>query len=400
MQAIYLDHNATAPILPEVADAMAECYRAGYANPVSAHEPGRRARRVLESAREAIAAILGARISGTEPDRVIFTSGGTEANNLALRGLASKKPAHAVISDIEHPSVAGLAGQLKREGWQIDRLGVDSSCTLNVKPLAELLKPNTQFVAAMLGNNETGAIQPIGKLTEICNLRHVPLHSDAAQAVGKIAVDFHALGAATMSVAAHKFHGPRGIGALLVRGDIKLKPLFWGGFQQSAIRPGTESIALAVGMQRALELWHAEADQRETRLRELRDSLEAGLRSGWPDLVVNGQLAERLPHTSNVSFPGLDRQAMLMALDVEGVACSTGSACASGSSEPSPVLLAMGADEAVVGGSLRLSIGAQTTLADIDEAVRRILACCQRLAGQIRTPAGLPTAPKTAKNRV
>ncbi|MCG8585978.1 MAG: cysteine desulfurase [Pirellulales bacterium] len=384
MQAIYLDHNATAPIAPEVAEAMSECYRAGYANPASAHEPGRRARRRLETARDTIGQILGTDTSGANSDRVIFTSGGTEANNLALRGLGGTKPAHAVVSAIEHPSVADVAVQLEREGWRISRLGVTPDGVVQVDQLAGLLRADTRFVAVMLGNNETGVIQPIRQVAEICNEHQVPLHTDAVQAVGKIAVDFRELGVTTMSVTAHKFHGPRGIGALIIHGDVSIEPMLRGGFQQAGIRPGTESVVLAIGMQRALELWQEESHERETRMRELRDSLEAGLRQGWPELVINGQLAPRLPHTSNVSFPGIDRQALLMALDVAGVACSTGSACASGSSEPSPVLLAMGADEAVVGGSLRLSLGASTTALEVDEAVRKILACCGRLSGEKR----------------
>jgi cysteine desulfurase len=383
MQAIYLDYNATTPMLPEVAEAMAECYHCGYANPASSHGPGRAARRVLETARESIGEILGAKLSGMDADQVIFTSGGTEANNLALRGLAGAVPAHAVISAIEHPSIAQLAEQMQREGWQISQLGVDSSGVVQANRLEEMLRPNTRMVAVMLGNNETGAIQPIRQLAEICRQRQLPLHTDAAQAIGKIGVNFRELGVATMSAAAHKFHGPRGIGALIVREGIKIEPLFWGGFQQAGVRPGTESVALAIGMQKALELWQAESQQRAERLSELRDSLESGLRQGWPDLVINAQTATRLPHTSNVSFPGLDRQALLMALDLAGVACSTGSACASGSSEPSPVLMAMGADEAIIGGSLRLSLGAQTTATQIDDAVDRILTCCRRLAGEI-----------------
>ena len=400
MQTIYLDHNATAPMLPEVAEAMAECYRAGYANPASAHEPGRIARRVLETAREAIADMLGAKVSGMDADRVIFTSGGTEANNLAVRGLAGADPAHAVISAIEHPSISELADQMQREGWRISRFSVDSSGVAETDQLEALLAPDTRIVAVMLGNNETGALQPIADLAEICSRHQVPFHTDAVQAVGKIAVNFRALGVATLAATAHKFHGPRGVGVLIVRESVEIEPILRGGFQQAGTRPGTECVDLAVGMCKALELWQAEAASREIQLRELRDSLEAGLRRGWPDLVVNSQAAPRLPHTSNVSFPGLDRQALLMALDLAGVACSTGSACASGSSEPSPVLLAMGVEAAVVGGSLRLSIGAQTTAAEIEEATARILACCQRLAGKNESFGAAPTAPATAEKRL
>ena len=198
-------------------------------------------------------------------------------------------------------------------------------------------------------------------------------HTDAVQAVGKLPVDFDELGVDALSLTAHKFHGPRGIGALLLRGGVRLAPILFGGFQQQALRPGTESVALAVGMRRALELWHAEAEERAQRMRGCRDGLERLLLAGCPELVINGIGAERVPHCSNVSFPGCDRQALLIALDQAGICCSTGSACASGSSEPSPVLLAMGCSEPVVEGSLRISLGATTTLAEIEQAAKIIL---------------------------
>jgi cysteine desulfurase len=231
----------------------------------------------------------------------------------------------------------------------------------------------------MLGQNETGVLQPVAELAAIAAKQGVPLHTDAAQVVGKLPVDFRALGVATMTVAAHKFHGPVGIGALVIRHDIQLQPQLFGGFQQAGLRPGTESVALAVGMCRALELWHAEHHERVTRMRELRDRFERAILVGWPAAIVIGAHADRLPHTSNIAFVGLDRQALFMALDQSGVACSTGSACASGSSETSPVLLAMGCTHAVSSSALRFSLGATTTAALIDEATRRILHCCNNL---------------------
>jgi cysteine desulfurase len=231
----------------------------------------------------------------------------------------------------------------------------------------------------MLGQNETGVLQPVDEAAAICARRGVPLHTDAAQVVGKLPVDFRALGAATMTVAAHKFHGPVGIGALVVRHGVELRPQLFGGFQQGGLRPGTESVALAVGMCRALELWHGESAERPARMRALRDRFEQAILAGWPTAVVIGRDVDRLPQTSQIAFVGLDRQALFMALDQAGVACSTGSACASGSSEPSPVLLAMGCEPAVVASALRFSVGATTTAWDIDEAAHRILACCNDL---------------------
>lgn len=385
---IYLDHNASTPVLPEVIEAMRACWAEPQLNPSSQHAFGRAARRSLEVARERIAELLGAVTTGAWPDRLIFTSGGTEANNLAIHGLshdlrADHSPAssrgHLIISAIEHPSVTALADDFERRGWQVDRLGVDSRGVIRVDDLGRLLRPETRLVAAMLAQNETGVLQPVGELAAICAERGVPAHTDAAQVVGKLPVDFHALGVATMAVAAHKFHGPLGIGALVVRHGIELRPLLHGGFQQAGLRPGTEPVALAVGMCRALELWHAERHERAERMRALRDHFERAITRGWMSAQVIGADAERLPHTSQIAFIGLDRQALFMALDQAGVACSPGSACASGSSERSPALAAMGCPDAVSGSALRFSLGATTTDQEVDEAARRILHCCNNL---------------------
>jgi cysteine desulfurase len=392
-QPIYLDHNATTPVLPEVIEAMRACWAEPLLNPASQHSFGRRARHVLEDARERIGEILGARISGSVPDRVIFTSGGTEANNLAIRGLArdggprfsnpaSGSTPHLVISAIEHPSIAAQADELARAGWQIDRLGVDADGVIHIADLPCLMRPETRLVAAMLANNETGVLQPVAGLAAIGAEHGVPLHTDAAQAAGKLPLSFCDLGAATMSVAAHKFGGPLGAGALIVRNDVALSPQLLGGFQQAGLRAGTESVALAVGMRRALELWHGEQASRVARLRELRDRFEYEILAGWPGAVIIGALAERLPNTSNIAFVGLDRQALFMALDQAGVACSTGSACASGSSEPSPVHVAMGCEPAVVSSALRFSFGASSTLGEVDEAASRIIGICNDLGRQ------------------
>jgi cysteine desulfurase len=334
----------------------------------------------------------------------VLTSGGTESNNLALIGMAaasvggwdklwqsgdnggsafgSATRPHAIISAIEHPSVVGPAEQLARLGWRVDRLGVSSFGVVRVEEIERLITADTRLVSVMLGNNETGVLQPVAEISAICRRYGISVHTDGVQAVGKIAVDFRSLGVDAMTVAAHKFHGPRGIGALVLRSTARIEPVLFGGFQQAATRPGTESVTLAVGMLSALRLWRDEAERREQHLRELRDSFERTLRAGWPGLVVNGAEAARLPHTSNVSFVGLDRQALLMALDLAGVCCSTGSACASGSSEPSPVLLAMGCDEAVVGSALRFSFAATNTIEEVAAAAHRIL----NVATSLQTP--------------
>ncbi|MGB6043088.1 MAG: cysteine desulfurase family protein [Pirellulales bacterium] len=370
---IYLDHNATTPLDLRVAEAMWACASQHVANPASQHSQGQAARRALEDARHQIALHLGAGIEGNNADQLIFTSGATEANNLALRGLAGQPPGRIIISSIEHPSVAGTAEYLQKIGFDLVRLPVDANGVVQPDALDDLLTPDTRLVSVMLGNNETGVLQPVQELARRCSSTGVRLHTDAVQVAAKLPVDVHQLGVAALTLTAHKFHGPPGIGALVLSHGTKIAPLMFGGFQQGGLRPGTESVVLATGMLVAMDLWEAERQSRIARIGQLRDRLEQLLLDQIPEAVVHGSQVVRLPHTSCLSFPGLDRQALLMALDIEGVACSTGSACASGSSEPSPVLLAMGCDEALVESALRFSLGASTTAEMVDEAARRIL---------------------------
>ncbi len=376
VETIYLDHNATTPIHPEVVEAMARCWHDGHANPASQHQPGQKARRVVEDGREEIAEILGARASGPRSDRLIFTSGGTEANNLALLGIPRGKdgPGQVIISAIEHASVLEPALHLMGQGWRVDTLGVTDQGVARVDLLPGLLGPTTRLVSVMLGNHETGVLQPVAELARACAEAGVQMHTDAVQVAGKLPIRFRELGVAALSVAAHKFRGPLGIGALLVRDGVPVEAIHFGGHQQWGIRPGTECAALVVGMVTALRLWRRDHEAHLRTLTALRDRFEAGLKAGFPDLVVNGADAARLPQTSNVAFPGLDGQQLLLALDsVMGIACSVGSACSSGSSELSPTLLAMRLPKDVVASSLRFSVGAITTAAEVDEAVRRIL---------------------------
>ena len=385
MDSIYLDHNATTPLRPEVQEAMARCHAEGYANPASQHQPGQRARRVLDDAREAIAGILGVDLAGPKPDRLIFTSGGTEANSLAVLGISQavgdSQAGRVIVSAIEHASVIEPAEHLLEAGWRLDTLGVGSDGVVCLDRLPDLLTPQTCLVSVMLGNHETGVLQPVAELAPICSDAGVPLHTDAVQVAGKLPVDFRSLGVSAMTVAAHKFQGPLGIGALILRDKVPVRPILFGGHQQSGIRPGTESIALAVGMRTALELFQNEQEAHARHLTALRDRLEAGLVTGWPGVVVNGAKADRLPHTSSIAFPNVDGQILLLALDTAGVACSAGSACSSGSTELSPTLRAMGLSRETIAGSLRFSIGATTTAAEIDEAIRRIIHVLGELQG-------------------
>ncbi len=399
MDRIYLDHNSTTPTRPEVIEAMARCYAEGYANPASQHQPGQRARRVLEDARRRVAQVLGADLDRHRPDRLVFTSGGTEANNLAIFGLAGTCKGtgkgdspifvdtkigtvpRILVSSIEHSCVLEAAEYLLELGWRLDTLPVDSQGVVQPASLQVLLSEGDRpaLVSVMLANHETGAIQPIAQLADICRAAGVPLHTDAVAAAGKIPINFRTLGVAALSVAAHKFQGPLGIGAIVLQNDVTLAPMLFGGHQQEGMRPGTESVALAVGMMTALELWQTEQDAHCRKLTALRQRFEFGLKAGRPGVIVHSEGTARLPHTSNVAFPGLEGQILLLALDMAGVACSVGSACASGSTELSPTLRAMGLPNDIVASSLRFSLGATNTDAEIDEAVARILRVCRDL---------------------
>lgn len=377
---IYLDNNATTALDPEVLEAMRPHFlRAG--NAESRHAAGRAARRALEAARESVARVLGA-----DPPEVVFTSGGTEANNLAVFGLAGgeggRGPGHAVSTRVEHPAVDEPLARLEAEGFAVDRPPVDGEGLADARAMADAVRDGTRFVTLMLANNETGAVQPVAELAALARARGVAVHTDAVQAVGRVAVDFHALGVDTLAASAHKFHGPVGAGLLLVRSGVRLGPRLFGGGQQQGRRPGTAAVPLAVGLARALELWRAEADARAARWARLRDRLEAGLVAalGADRVVRNGPRdpAFRLPQTLNVGFPGLDGDALLIQLDLAGVCASLGSACASGSTRPSPTLVAMGVPDDRLRSSVRFSLGAPTDEAEIDEAVARVAAVVAR----------------------
>ncbi|MGY8770958.1 MAG: cysteine desulfurase family protein [Pirellulales bacterium] len=374
MTPIYLDNNSTTPIASEVVAAMTECYAAQYVNPASQHQRGQQARRRLETARESIAEILGAEVTSFQSDTVVFTSGGTEANNLAMFGMLPQNsaPGNIVISAIEHPSIIATADQLKQRGYEIRTAKVDQQGTVDVTHCLSLIDEQTQLVSIMLGNNETGVLQPVAEIAKVCRERKVLCHTDAAQVVGKLSVHFRELDVDAMTVTPHKLYGPRGIGALLLRNGVELQPQLHGGFQQLGARPGTESVELAVGFAAALELWQRDSESRPTKLRHLRDLFEQVLLEKLPWIVINGSQTNRLPHTSNIAFPGVDRQALLIALDMTGVYCSTGSACASGSSELSPVLLAMQCPEPVIQSSLRFSLGCNNTETEVTLAIDRI----------------------------
>jgi cysteine desulfurase len=381
MELIYLDNNATTPMLPAVWEAMRPYLTDVYGNPASAHRAGSRARRALDDAREALASLLSA-----FPDEVVFTSGATEANNLAIFGLAGQPPGHLLTSPIEHPSVAEPVYRLEQLGFAVDRLPVDLRGIVRADELSRHIQAATRLLSVMLVNHETGAVQPISALAAALAGR-AAFHCDAVQAVGKIPVSFHELGVTTLSLSAHKFHGPKGVGALLVRRHTRLAPHIWGGHQQQGRRPGTEPVALAVGLAAALNSWHEEIAARTAKVRCLATLFLATLRAQADPVVVNGPpeeaCAESIPHTRNVSFPGCRADSLLINLDLAGVACSTGSACSSGSLLPSPVLRAMGVSEDVLHSAMRFSFSPLLSEVEVSEAARRVAAVVNRLRGTI-----------------
>jgi cysteine desulfurase len=375
---IYLDHNATSPLDPEVFEAMRPFFLTP-GNAESHHSAGRRARRAWEEAKETVAHALGA-----DPAEVIFTSGGTEANNLAIFGLSGIEhgSGHLISSPIEHPAVAEPIGRLESEGFSVDQPAVNTEGLADAELMASRFTERTTLATLMLANNETGALQPVQQLAGLAIARGIPVHTDAVQAVGRIPVNFHALGVTSLAASAHKFHGPVGAGLLLVRRGMRLKSWLLGGSQQQGRRPGTVAVPLAVGLALALKQWHDHAEEYITQWTKLRDRLEGGLisRLGLERVVRNGPLdsEQRLPQTTNLGFVGLNGDALLMQLDLAGIAVSLGAACASGSTRPSPTLIAMRVPGDRLRSSVRFSLGRATTQAEIDEVIERVVEAVER----------------------
>lgn len=374
MSTVYLDCNSTTPLHPLVAATLQAAYREGYLNPASQHRPGQLARQALERSRTAICSMLGGRTGGMRADRLILTSGGTEANNLLLLGLAHRLSGQQLlVSAIEHPSIMATAEFLRGKGCKVRLIPVDRNGQVRLDALEELLAEPTFLVSVMLANNETGAIQPLNEIVRLCRERGALVHTDAVQAVGKIPVDFAQLDVDALTFTPHKFYGPRGIGGLLTKAGLELEPILFGGFQQGGLRPGTEDVALVAGCSRALELCLENLPRMQQLLTERRELFFQRLTAGLKGVVaVNGIFADALPNTLNLAFPGVDRQALLLAADFAGVAISTGSACASGSSEPSPVLLAMGLAPELVESSVRISFGTHTEPTELEWAAEEL----------------------------
>ncbi|MDA0281999.1 MAG: cysteine desulfurase family protein [Planctomycetota bacterium] len=377
---IFLDANSTTRPLPEVIETVAHHLRLAYANPGSRHAEGRKARRALEESRERIAELLGA-----SANEVVFTSGGTEASNMAIFGFTSSLPEAIALTAGEHPATTESCRSLMQRGWKLLNMDVDAHGRLLPDQFPNLPWEQLKLVTLILAHNETGVIQDTAELARLCQERGVPLHIDAVQAVGKIPVNFRELKATSLSLGAHKFHGPRGIGALLLRDGVQLAPLQYGGHQESGRRPGTEMVALAAGMARALEICHSDMDLRIGQLKSMRDELEQRLQATCEPTVLNSSAEQRLPNTLNISFPGVDGEALLVALDLEGIACSLGSTCASGSAEPAPVLMAMGRLEDVYKSAVRFSLSSDNYPEEIPIAAHRIARVIERLRSGVNS---------------
>jgi cysteine desulfurase len=359
---IYLDHNATTPLLPEVVDAMLPYLREHFGNPSSGHAYGRKAREAIDAARAQVAALLGC-----AEDEVLFTSGGTEANNLAIRGVAEGSARrHFVTSVIEHPATAMIGRHLEQHGWRVDRLPVDGHGRVVAERARERIGDGTALVSIMHANNEVGTLQPIAEIAAMARARGAIVHADAAQSVGKVPVRVEELGVDLLSVAGHKLNAPKGVGALYVRRGTTLHPFALGAGHERGLRPGTENVASIVGLGVACAAAARRLAEERHEARALRDRLWERLRAAVPGIAVHGHPTERLPNTLNVRFPGVSGSAVLAA--APEVAASTGAACHDGAERASGVLLAMGIDPKEALGAVRLSVGVTTTEAEVDAA--------------------------------
>jgi len=375
---IYLDHNATTPLHPQVLEAMFPYLRENYGNASSIHAEGRAARTAIDRARTQVAKLLGA-----NDNEIYFTSGGTESNNLAIRGvveLADREKGRLVTSSVEHHAVLRPMQRMSEQGFEFSILPVDKYGSVNPEDLQHSLAAgNTLLVSVIAANNEVGTLQPVEKLGNICRQAGVIFHVDAVQAVGKIKIDLRCLPVELLSISGHKIYGPKGIGALYVRRGVKLQPQLFGGSHERGFRAGTENAAGIVGLGEACELAGAESGQHNRQIRLLRDSLWEGLQKKLDGVHLNGHPENRLVNTLNVSFEGVEGEALLLNLDLKGIACSSGSACASGSLEPSHVLTAMGVPPELAQASVRFSLGRDNTAEQIERAVEVVAQAVSRL---------------------
>jgi cysteine desulfurase len=379
---VYLDYNATTPLAPEALAAMMPFLRDAFGNASSIHAAGRQARAAIDDARERLASLLG-----VKANEIIFTTGGTEACNLAVLGIArahAPRGRHLITAATEHHAVLHAFEHLKHhEGFDLTVLPVDRAGRVNPEDLKKALRRETVLVSVMHANNETGTIQPIKELAAICREHRICFHTDAIQSFGKIPVQPNDLGATALSLAAHKFYGPLGAGALFLREGVAITRIVHGGSQENTRRPGTESVAAIAGMAAAAEVAESRRCTDQTRLSKLRDRLWDVIKRKFPQAVRNGHPVLTLANTLNVSFPGLDGEALLIGLDLEGVCASSGSACMVGSVQPSHVLLAMGVEPRFASSTIRFSLGTETTDPDIEHCLRALSTVVKRQAHPI-----------------
>ncbi|HEX3569299.1 MAG TPA: cysteine desulfurase family protein [Acidobacteriaceae bacterium] len=394
MAAIYMDANATTPVLPQVVEAMRPYWSESFGNASSVHQRGQQARAAVDHAREQVAALLHCR-----PAEVVFTSGGTESDNLALFGTLSPGD-HLIVTAIEHHAVLHAAEALANRGIEVTFLQPTAQGLVEPAAAQAALRPNTRLVSVMLANNETGVIQPVREIAEIAHAAGAVFHTDAIQAAAKLPLDVTVLGCDLLSLSGHKMHAPQGTGVLFVRRNLKLNPLFFGGLHERGHRPGTENVAGIVGLGCAAELAHTwinapqsshptpdSPPENPAALAALRDRLEQVILARIPDAGVNGAVAPRVPNTTNLYFDGVDAEALIIALDLKGLAVSAGSACQSGATEPSHVLVAMGLPEQRARASVRLSLSRMNTASEVDSAIDLVAATVSRLRAVAGAPA-------------
>jgi cysteine desulfurase len=374
---VYLDNNATTPLAPEVFEAMKPYLLEDFGNASSIHWYGQRAKNAVEKARQQVAKLLNAR-----PSEVIFTSGGTESDNASIFGIVqAARPAdpHIITTGIEHHAVLNTAQALEKRGVTVTYVGVDASGVVDPEDVKRAIRPETVLISIMYANNEIGAIQPLEEIGAIAREHDVYFHTDAVQSVGKIPVDVEKLGVDLLSLSAHKFNGPKGVGATYIRKGTFLKPLLYGGHHERDRRPGTENVPGIVGLGMAAELALVHLEEDAERVAGLRDRLERGILERVPQVSVNGDPGRRLPTTSNLCFDYVEGEGFVIAMDLRGIACSTGAACSSGSVEPSHVLSAIGRTPEQARSSIRLSLGRYNTAEDIDATLETLPAVVERL---------------------
>ncbi len=377
MKEVYLDNAATTKIDSSVLSDMVDCYKNQFGNASSIYKIGRDARACVENSREVIAKILNAK-----PEEIYFTSGGSEADNMAVKGIAhayKNKGKHIITSKIEHPAVLETCKALEKEGFSVTYLNVDSNGIVDLEELKSAIRPDTILISIMFANNEIGTIEPIKEIGKVAKEHNVIFHTDAVQAVGTLKIDVKDLNIDAMSLSGHKFYGPKGIGALYLRQGIIIDKLICGGHQEKNRRAGTENVPAIVGMAKAMELAYADLEENEKRIKELRDYYEESIIEKIPYIKLNGDKNNRLPGTSNISFRFIEGEGLLLNLDLKGICASSGSACTSGSLDPSHVLLAIGLSHEVAHGSLRISIGRNNTKDEIDYLIDSLVEIVERL---------------------